>query len=165
MIREMVAKRSIVVPMAAAVRLKRRVPRRRPPARAARPNTRSMFPIIDPVIEALTRSCNPARNATIAMINSAAFPKVALRSPPTPSPTWDANCSVARPIHPAKGMMATADAMNTTIPLAWIAKSSTKASGTKASMRSRMWSAVRTRFTGTSGGRVASNFLNFRLDR
>ena len=34
-----------------------------------------------PVIEALTSSTRPARSATIAMISSAALPKVALRKP------------------------------------------------------------------------------------
>ena len=50
-----------------------------------------------PVIDALTRSTRPARSATIAMISSAALPKVALSSPPTVGPVRSAICSVARP--------------------------------------------------------------------
>jgi len=40
------------------------------------------------------------------MINSAALPKVALSSPPTPWPARALRCSVAWPIHPARGMIA-----------------------------------------------------------
>ena len=64
--------------------------------------------MIDPVIEALTTPVKPLFNATSAMINSAAFPKVALRKPPTPAPERDASCSVARPIQPARGTIAIA---------------------------------------------------------
>src|SRR5439155_120192 len=47
-----------------------------------------------------------------AMISSAAFPKVAFNSPPSPSPTRAASASVARPIQPATGTMAMAEQMN-----------------------------------------------------
>ena len=62
--------------------------------------------MIEPVMEALTTPVNPLDKAISAMINSAALPKVALSSPPIPSPTLAARCSVAVPIRPAKGMMA-----------------------------------------------------------
>ena len=56
-----------------------------------------------PVIEALTRSTSPARSATIAMISSAALPKVALSRPPIVGPVRWARCSVASPMSPASG--------------------------------------------------------------
>ena len=43
--------------------------------------------MIEPVIDAFTTSYRPARRAMMAMMSSAALPKVALSSPPTPSPT------------------------------------------------------------------------------
>src|SRR5688572_9458914 len=69
----------------------------------------------------------------IAMINSAALPKVALSSPPIPSPSRSASCSVARPIRPASGMIASAAVAKIARPLACIAYSSTSAIGTKTS--------------------------------
>src|SRR4051812_298785 len=45
------------------------------------------------------------------MINSAAFPKVALSRPPTPWPRWVARCSVALPIQEASGMIARPEKM------------------------------------------------------
>jgi hypothetical protein len=48
---------------------------------------------------------SPFDRPTRAMISSAALPNVALSSPPTPAPARLASCSVARPIHPAKGMI------------------------------------------------------------
>lgn len=45
-----------------------------------------MFPIMAPVIEAFTRSIKPALIATIAIIISAAFPKVTFRSDPRVEP-------------------------------------------------------------------------------
>ncbi len=67
--------------------------------------------MIDPVSEAFTTSVIPLLSATKAMINSAAFPKVALRKPPIPAPERAASCSVARPIQPASGMIALAATM------------------------------------------------------
>src|SRR5664279_900102 len=52
-----------------------------------------------------------------AMISSAAFPKVAFRSPPSPSPTRVASASVARPIQPAAGMIAMAEQMKSAVGL------------------------------------------------
>src|SRR5215813_5917962 len=72
----------------------------------AAPSTSRMFPTMDPTIDAFTTSCSPARKAASAMMSSAALPKVALSSPPTPSPMRSASCSVARPIHAARGRMA-----------------------------------------------------------
>ena len=65
--------------------------------------------MIEPVIDAFTTSWSPARSATIAMMSSAALPKVALSRPPMPSPTFSARCSVAFPISPASGMIARHD--------------------------------------------------------
>src|SRR5262249_2122642 len=70
------------------------------------PRTSRILPTMEPAIDAFTTSCSPARSAASAMISSAALPKVALRSPPTPSPMRSASCSVAWPIHPARGRMA-----------------------------------------------------------
>ena len=56
-----------------------------------------------PVIEALTTSVWPARSATVAIISSAALPKVAFRNPPSVGPDRLARCSVAVPINPAAG--------------------------------------------------------------
>ena len=63
--------------------------------------------MIEPVSDAFTMSSMPARSATRAMMSSAAFPSVALRRPPMPSPTRVASFSVASPSSPASGMMAT----------------------------------------------------------
>src|SRR6266568_945681 len=64
---------NIVDPRLAAVRLNRCVWKRTPPRSTVKPKTRRTFPMIDPVIEAFTRSCKPARKARRAMINSATF--------------------------------------------------------------------------------------------
>jgi hypothetical protein len=69
--------------------------------------------MMEPVIEALTTSCNPSRSAKSAMMSSAALPKVAFRRPPIPSPRRLARCSVARPIQPASGTMASPAEPNT----------------------------------------------------
>src|ERR1044072_4666875 len=68
--------------------------------------------MIEPVIEALTTLVRPFDRANSAMINSAAFPKVAFKSPPIPWPRCSARCSVARPIHQASGMIAMHEQMN-----------------------------------------------------
>ncbi len=84
-------------------------------SKIASPRTNSTLPMIEPVIEALTSGymCGPCHMATRAMINSAALPNVALSNPPTPGPKVAARLSVARPIKPAKGMMAMPEATNT----------------------------------------------------
>jgi hypothetical protein len=66
-----------------------------------------------PVIYALTTSVWWARKAATAMINSAAFPKLALRKPPSVGPARRARCSVAIPISPAAGTSETAAHTNT----------------------------------------------------
>ena len=53
-----------------------------PPANMLNPRTSSKFPIMAPVRLALTTSYRPSRTKKKAMINSAAFPNVALRKPP-----------------------------------------------------------------------------------
>jgi hypothetical protein len=53
-----------------------------------------------------------ARSATIAMISSAALPKVAFRNPPSVGPQRLASSSVASPMSPAAGMSVTAAVTN-----------------------------------------------------
>ena len=72
--------------------------------------------MIEPVMDALTTSMWPARSAMSAMISSAALPKEALSRPPMPSPMRWASCSVAWPIQPAMGMIASAETMNRAVP-------------------------------------------------
>src|SRR5438876_10977777 len=88
-----------------------------PPNRMERPRTSRTLPMIDPVIEALTTFVRPLERAMPAMINSAAFPKVALSNPPRPSPTRAASASVARPIQPATGMMPRAEQTKSAVGL------------------------------------------------
>lgn len=72
---------------------------------------------MEPVMDALTTPVKPFDNANSAMISSAALPNVAFRSPPIPCPRWVARCSVARPIHPASGIMARHEQMNRAVGL------------------------------------------------
>ena len=74
-----------------------------------------MLPIIEPVIDALTTLVRPFESAMTAMISSAAFPNVAFKKPPAPSPIRAANISVARPIHPASGIMPMAEQMKSAV--------------------------------------------------
>jgi len=78
-------------------------------------STSRMLPIIEPVIDALTTLLRPFESAITAMISSAAFPNVAFNNPPAPSPIRAANASVARPIHPASGIMPTAEQMKSAV--------------------------------------------------
>jgi len=80
-----------------------------PPERNARPRTSRMLPMIEPVMEALTTPVSPFERAKSPMMSSAALPNVALRKPPTPGPRCSVRCSVARPIHPARGTIARHD--------------------------------------------------------
>ena len=64
--------------------------------------------MIAPASEASTIVCNPLRRAARQMMNSAALPNVALSNPPMPSPVRAARSSVAFPIQPAHGTIATA---------------------------------------------------------
>jgi hypothetical protein len=61
--------------------------------------------MIEPVSDAFTTVVSPLDKAIVAMISSAAFPKVAFKKPPTPAPARAASCSVARPSQPASGMI------------------------------------------------------------
>jgi len=73
-----------------------------------------------------------------AMISSAAFPKVALSSPPSPSPTLAASASVARPIQPATGMMPRAEQTKSAVGLSPPGQKRRRiASGTKIRSQSR----------------------------
>src|SRR5262245_5685776 len=66
------------------------------------------------MIDARTMSKKPARSATSAMINSGAFPKVALSRPPMASPVRVASCSVDITISRAIGRMARPAQKNST---------------------------------------------------
>ena len=61
-----------------------------------------------PVIEAFTTSNRPAWMAKKAMISSVALPNVAFSSPPMPAPTCFDISSVALPMKPAIGTIASA---------------------------------------------------------
>jgi len=74
-----------------------------------------MLPIIEPTIDALTTLLGPFESAITAMISSAALPNVAFNNPPAPSPIRVANASVARPIHPASGIMPMAEQMKSAV--------------------------------------------------
>jgi hypothetical protein len=68
--------------------------------------------MIEPIKEALTTSKSPAAMSSTPTISSVRFPNVAFSSPPSRGPMQIASWSVARPIRPASGMMATAAVMN-----------------------------------------------------
>src|SRR6266571_2984159 len=86
-----------------------------PPASNAKPSTSGRLLRTEPVIEALTRSIRPARSATAAIISSARFPIVALRTPPTAGLVCSATVSVAAPSMPESGMIASALTIKTAI--------------------------------------------------
>jgi hypothetical protein len=86
-----------------------------PPIRMLNPKTKSKFPIMLPASDALTNSISPLLIAISAIINSAAFPKVALRRPPIWPPMVFANSSVASPILAAKGKIARIEVANNTL--------------------------------------------------
>ena len=108
-----------------------------PPKRMERPRTSRTLPMIDPVIEAFTTLVRPLDSAMPAMISSAAFPKVALSNPPSPSPTRAASASVARPIQPATGTMPRAEQTKSAVGLLPGQKRSRMASGTKIRSQSK----------------------------
>ena len=66
-----------------------------------------------PVMVACTSSMCPSLSAAKPMMSSAAFPKEALRKPPSVGPVCFDNSSVASPISPASGTMAMAPATKT----------------------------------------------------
>ena len=80
--------------------------RRHPPENIARPRTNSRLPMIEPAIDAFTRSTSPALNAKMPMMSSGALPKLALRSPPMTGLVRVARSSVDLPINLASGTMA-----------------------------------------------------------
>ncbi len=86
-----------------------------PPATSENPSTSSRLPITEPVSEPRTTSVSPSLTAMSAMISSGAFPKVALRKPPTPGPVCSAACSVASPISHASGISASAEKTNSAV--------------------------------------------------
>jgi hypothetical protein len=65
-------------------------------------------------MEALTNSFSPTLKAKKLIINSVAFPKVALRIPPKAGLVWAAKASVPSPSNLARGTMARADRKNRT---------------------------------------------------
>jgi hypothetical protein len=71
-----------------------------------------LLAVAQPASDAFTTSCKPARRAAKA-ISSAALPKVALSSPPMPSPVRAASSSVALPIQPTHSTIASAEARKT----------------------------------------------------
>src|SRR6185295_2390777 len=109
MMRAMAASVSAVAETPAATRLNSCLRNLSPPERNERPRTSRILPMIEPVMEALTTPVSPFERAKSPMMSSAALPNVALRSPPTPCPRCSARCSVARPIHPARGTIARHD--------------------------------------------------------
>src|ERR1700760_4661326 len=125
---------SVVVEVRAAVLLKRCSRNFVPPARIDAPITRRTLPMIEPVIDAFTTPVSPFESAISAMINSAALPKVAFNNPPTPWPRCSASSSVARPIQPAKGIIARQEKMNRAVSLPNCGQiRTTTATGTKIS--------------------------------
>ena len=85
--------------------------RLKPPAANDTPKTSSRFPMIEPTNDALTTSKLPASTSSTATISSVTLPNVALSRPPRRGPTRIASWSVARPIRPASGMMASPEVM------------------------------------------------------
>jgi len=77
----------------------------RPPIKKDSPATSSRFPRTEPVKEAKTTSVSPSLKAKIAMINSTAFPNVALSKPPILGPATIAKLSVALPIKLERAMI------------------------------------------------------------
>src|SRR5436190_7281784 len=82
------------------------------PARIDTPSPNRVLPMIEPVMVALTTLVLPDRRTKSARMNSAALPKVTFNRPPMAGPARSATCSVARRIHPPRGMMAAAAAAN-----------------------------------------------------
>ena len=99
--------------------------------------------MIDPVIDALTRSMSPALRAKMPMISSAAFPSVAFISPPIVAPVRAASSSVAVPMRPASGTIAAAATKKTRTGGEW----STSRAIAATTSRNRAWRGL----SGTSG--------------
>ena len=74
--------------------------------------------MIEPVSDDLTIRISPRCSANRLMMISGALPRVAFRSPPRVGPRYSARASVASPINPASGTIASAEARNTRTGLA-----------------------------------------------
>ena len=81
-------------------------------------------------------------------MSSAALPKVALSSPPSPGPRWHATASVAVPIHRARGTSARAARTKTRVPAC--SQAATTAAGMNTSRTRKTMSAPLE--AGTLGG-------------
>ena len=64
---------------------------------------------MEPMIEAFTTVVRPAERANMVMMSSAAFPNVALSTPPMRGPEWCPRDSVACPSTQASPMRARAE--------------------------------------------------------
>ena len=84
---------------------------------------------MEPIKEALTTSKFPAAMSNTATINSVRLPKVALSRPPSWGPTRIASWSVARPMRPARGTIASAEVMK--VSNGWCVTSASSDTGTK----------------------------------
>ena len=84
--------------------------------------------MIEPVSDDLTMPINPRLRANRLMMISGALPSVAFSKAPRVGPRYSASASVASPIKPASGTIASADTANTRIGLNF-KKSSTIATG------------------------------------
>src|SRR6266545_7291254 len=108
------------------------------PTSCATPNTSKRFEMTLPAREPRTTSGRPLLTASIAMINSGALPKLALRKPPIPGPVCSAACSVASPISHASGMSAAAARMKSRTLPAPVSRSTRIVAGARASDAQRM---------------------------
>ncbi len=113
---------------------------RSPAVSTVAPNTRSRFPRMLPVMDALTTAVCPAFRAVMPTMSSAAFPKVAFSSPPRPGPRCRATASVEVPIHRASGISASAARTNTQVPAC--SQAATTVAGTKHRRARKMRSAM-----------------------
>jgi hypothetical protein len=78
-----------------SARLKRRLPNLSPARRRLVPRTSSSCPRMEPMSAVRTTMNNPWLRANTEIVNSAAFPKVALSNPPETGPSREPRVSVA----------------------------------------------------------------------
>ena len=122
-----------------------------PPVMSARPKLTSRLARMAPVSEAFTTPARPWARATPPMISSGRLFSVELSSPPIVGPSFDASRSVAVPMMPTSGRIATSDAQNTTV--GWASDHSRPmANGTATSSHSRF---ISRSFRTTKGFRPA----------
>ena len=117
MVRPIAARVSAEAEALATVRLNSCLVNFMPPAKNEKPSTNNRFPMIEPVIDALTTPSKPLAIANKAMMSSAALPKVAFNKLPTPEPRCLAKCSVDRPIQAANGIIAKQETMKRKVAL------------------------------------------------